>query len=123
MFREILLKFDLRICNKVPFLISLKRCYIFKKMYILYESATRYLWDFIVYTGIETLYPSPYVKLPIPFENFKNPSKVFCRYLLHFITCYNLASTIYTHCQSYFIHINKIALMRMVHYETSKPHI
>ena len=42
---------------------------------MLYESATGYLCDFIICTGTETLYPSPNVKLPMPFENFKNTSK------------------------------------------------
>ena len=91
---------------------------------MLYESATGYLCDFIIYTGTETLYPSPNVKLPMPFENFKNTSKVVLSLFTAFYKkCYNLPSTIYTHCQSYFTHVNKLALMRMVHYDTSKPHI
>ena len=45
-----------------------------------------------------TTYPSPYVKLPMPFENFKNTSKVFLSLFTAFYKkFYNSASTIYTH--------------------------
>ena len=64
------------------------------------------------------------LKLPIPSVNFKNTSKVVLSLFTAFYKkYYNLASTIYTPCQSYFTRVNKMALMRMVHYETSKPHI
>ena len=41
------------------------------------KSATRYLCKLIIYTEAEKLYPPPNIKLPMPFENFENPSKVF----------------------------------------------
>ena len=64
---------------------------------MLYESATGYLCDFIIYTWTETLYSSPNVKLPMPFENFKNTSKVVLSLFTAFYKkCYNLASTIYS---------------------------
>ena len=91
---------------------------------MLYESATGYLCDFIICTGTETLYPSPNVKLPMPFENFKNTSKVVLSLFTAFYSkCYNSASAIYAHHQSYFTHVNKMALMHMVYYQTFKPHI
>ena len=46
------------------------------KIYMLCESATGYLRDFIVYTGADTIYPEPPHQLPKPFEQYKSPSKV-----------------------------------------------
>ena len=44
------------------------------------------------------IYLSPYVKLPMPFENFKNTSKVVLSLFTTFYKkCYNLALIIYTH--------------------------
>ena len=88
---------------------------------MLYESTTRYSCDFVIHTWTTT---SPNVKLPMPFENFKNTSEVVLSLFITFYNkCYNLASTIYTHRQYYFAPDNKMALMRMVYYKTSKPQI
>ena len=52
------------------------------KIYMLCESSTGYLWKFIIYTGADTVYPSPGVVLPKPFDDYGNPSKVVLS-LLH----------------------------------------
>ena len=41
-----------------------------------------YLWKFIIYTGADTVYPSPGVVLPKPFDEYGNSSKVVLS-LLH----------------------------------------
>ena len=46
------------------------------KIYMLCESDTGYLSDFIVYTGADTKYPPPSVQLPKQFDEYENPSKV-----------------------------------------------
>jgi len=46
------------------------------KIYMLCESSTGYLPNFIVYWGADTDYPEPAVVLPKPFKDYKNPSKV-----------------------------------------------
>ena len=46
------------------------------KIYMLCESDTGYLVDFIIYTGADTKYPKPTVPLPKNFDDYKNPSKV-----------------------------------------------
>ena len=46
------------------------------KVYMLCESETGYLSNFIVYTGEDMKYPEPSVTLPEPFEHYGNPSKV-----------------------------------------------
>ena len=46
------------------------------KIYMLCESETGYLHDFIVYTGADTKYPVPSFPLPKDFAEYKNPSKV-----------------------------------------------
>ena len=46
------------------------------KIYMLCESDSAYLWKFLVYTGVATIYPVPSITLPKPFHEYKNPSKV-----------------------------------------------
>ena len=46
------------------------------KVYMICESETGYLCNFIVYTGEDTLYPPSSINLPKPFESYGNPSKV-----------------------------------------------
>ena len=43
---------------------------------MLCESSTGYLWNFIIYTGADTVYPLPSINLPKSFDNYGNPSKV-----------------------------------------------
>ena len=46
------------------------------KIYMLCESHTGYLSDFIVYTGVDTVYPEPGITLPKPFEDYSSPSEI-----------------------------------------------
>jgi len=46
------------------------------KIYMICESDTGYLSNFIVYTGDDTKYPQPSVPLPKEFDEYTNPSKV-----------------------------------------------
>ena len=46
------------------------------KIFMLCESSTGYLSNFIVYTGADTSYPPPNISLPKPFDEYKNPSKI-----------------------------------------------
>ena len=56
------------------------------------------MWIYYLHWDRNTIYPSPSVKLPMPFENLKNTSKVVLSLLTGFYKkCYNLASIIYTH--------------------------
>ena len=62
------------------------------KIYMLCESDTGYLFDFIVYTGADTKYPVPTVPFPKDFDQYKNPSKVFLSLMEGYYGCgYNLA--------------------------------
>ena len=81
-----------------------------------------FMWFYHLHWDRNTIYPSPNVKLPVLFENFKNTSKVVLSLFTAFYKkCYNLASTIYTYHYSHFAHVNNMALIRMVYYETSPP--
>ena len=46
------------------------------KIYMICESETGYLSNFIVYTGADTKYPRPTIPLPKGFDEYTNPSKV-----------------------------------------------
>ena len=46
------------------------------KLFMLCESNTGYLSNFIIYTGASTAYPVWPLVLPKPFDEYKNPSKV-----------------------------------------------
>ena len=46
------------------------------KIYMCCECNTGYLWRFIIYTGPDTIYMQPDVKLPKPFGDYTGPSKV-----------------------------------------------
>ena len=43
---------------------------------MLCESSTGYLWNFIIYTGADTVYPLPSINLPKSFDDYGNTSKV-----------------------------------------------
>ncbi|XP_066920134.1 piggyBac transposable element-derived protein 4-like [Clytia hemisphaerica] len=62
------------------------------KIYMLCESSTGYLSDFIVYTGADTIYPAPDVPLPKNFLEYTNPSKVVLSLMTgYYNKGYNLA--------------------------------
>ena len=46
------------------------------KIYMCCGSNTGYLWRFIIYTGADTIYMQPNVKLPKSFGDYTDPSKV-----------------------------------------------
>lgn len=46
------------------------------KIYMICESDSGYLSNFIVYTGADTKYPPPSIPLPKEFDDYSNPSKV-----------------------------------------------
>ena len=66
------------------------------KMYVCCESNTGYLWRFIIYTGADTIYMQPNVKLTKPFGDYTGPSKVvlFLNDVLY-NEGYNVSLTIY----------------------------
>ena len=62
------------------------------RIYMLCESQTGYLSDFIVYTGADTVYPEPSITLPKPSEDYSNLSKIILSLLEGFYHArYNLA--------------------------------
>ena len=48
------------------------------KLFMLCESNTGYLSNFIIYTGATTAYPVGPLVLPKPFDEYKNPLKWLC---------------------------------------------
>ena len=59
---------------------------------MLRKSHTGYLSDYIAYTGVDTVYPQPSIRLPKSFKNYSNPSKSVLSLLEEFYNArYNLA--------------------------------
>ena len=46
------------------------------KIYMLCEISTGYLYNFIIYTGADSIYEFPTAPLHKPFDDYVNPSKV-----------------------------------------------
>ena len=61
---------------KIQSIIPSKRERYEIKIYMLCESHTGYLSDFIVYTGADTVYPEPRIILPKLCEDYSNPLKI-----------------------------------------------
>ena len=124
-FREISLKFELRVHSKVPFHNIFNKnltLAIISPRHVIWKCYRIFMWFYYLHWD-RNICPSPYVKLPMPFEkcHVKNTSKVVLSLFTAFYQkCYNLNSTIYTHRYSYFTHVNEMALMLMVHCETFK---
>ena len=59
---------------------------------MLCKSHTGYLSDYIAYTGVDTVYPQPSIRLPKSFKDYSNPSKSVLSLLEEFYNArYNLA--------------------------------
>ena len=67
--------------------ISTKRERYGVKLFMLRESNTGYLRNFIIYTGAITNNTTPLVNPPMPFDNYKSPSKVVLSLMTDFIQC------------------------------------
>ena len=70
------------ICHYGKVIILSKRERYGIKLYMVCESNTGYLLQFIVYSGASTVYQEPVVEVSKQFENYINPSKVVLS-LLH----------------------------------------